>query len=122
MPTEELFHSIDEFIESVTSNDHFLKIFYSNIRSIKAGGKFQELKHKLAQLNYPDIIVLTETWLREGEEVLFQIPDYTLFSVVRNNKRGGGIIAYVRKFLDCDIFSQFTCETNFHQILSLSIK
>ena len=113
-------------VESCSKHEDFshsksIQIFYLNIRSIRVNDKFSELKLKLDLLNYPDVIVLTESWLGEGEEVYFQLSGYEGISFVRGQKRGGGISIYVKKDCDYSVISNFICDTNNHQIVTLSI-
>ena len=47
----------------------------------------------------PDIISITETWLNTSEKHLISeanIPGYNMFLSCRENKRGGGVILYVK--------------------------
>ena len=103
------------------SHSKSIHFFYLNIRSIRVNDKFSELKLKLALLNYPDVIALTdnESWLGEGDEVYFQLSGYEGISFVRGQKRGGGILIYVKKDCDHSVISNVICDTNNHQIVTI---
>ena len=45
------------------------------------------------------LIGLSETWLKEGEGPLFQLPDYKFVTKCRNDRRGGGVGIYVKSDL-----------------------
>ena len=42
---------------------------------------------------------MTETWLKEDEAPLFQLPNYKFVTKCRNGRRGGGVGIYVRSDL-----------------------
>lgn len=72
---------------------HDLTIFYMNIRS--AVNKWTDLGAFLVHLNIqPDVIVLTETWLKDSETGMYNLENYAAFHCVRpisgNQGRGGG--------------------------------
>ena len=45
----------------------------------------------LAQLKQPDVVILSETWLKEGEERYIDIKGYNYEGINREHKRGGGV-------------------------------
>ncbi|CAB3230894.1 unnamed protein product [Arctia plantaginis] len=78
-----------------------------NIRSlIKNFAKLQEVIHNCT---YPlDIIVITEAGIPDSIVNLYRLPGYNLHSRLRDNKRGGGIIIYVRSYLKFTIIQHKT--------------
>ena len=76
-----------------------LIIVHLNIRSIKAGTKFDELKAILLQRPTVHIISFSETWLDDSwTDDMLAIPNYSFVRCERSsNIRGGGIIAYIHK-------------------------
>ena len=60
-----------------------------NCRGIKS--TLDELDELLAQLKYPDIIIISETWLKEGESKYVDIKGYNYEDVPREHKKGGGV-------------------------------
>ena len=88
-----------------------LKVSFANVRSICS--KFDEF---LADVNLdnPDIIGVTETWLHSGiSSSEIQIPGYTIFRQDRDDTtggRGGGVLLYARDSLNCvDVTDKFSC-------------
>ena len=73
-----------------------LNLFYTNARSI--------IKKRDELLAYvmsekPDIVSITETWLNISENHLMSevnIPGYNMFLNCRENKRGGGVLLYIK--------------------------
>ena len=56
-----------------------------------------------------DILTLSETWLTENQNLLnyVELLGYDLYYKNRENKRGGGVAAYVRESLKCKIREEF---------------
>ena len=76
-----------------------IKFLYTNIRSIKT--KFDEFK-TLVNTENPDIIGLTETWLncsKKEFESEFSLTGYTILNKDRKNKKGGGVMLYIKDYL-----------------------
>ena len=85
------------------NNLHFLpanlSVLQLNCRSIKKN--FNSIKHFLLNFNNkPDIISLSETWLKPSDKInTFAIAGYTLISVPRLHKIGGGSGLYISNTL-----------------------
>ena len=72
-----------------------LKLLYFNGRSIL--GKIDELKIIVEKGKY-DLIAITETWLtNEINNELIALPGYTAIRQDRDQKRGGGVLMYIRE-------------------------
>ena len=102
------------------TNSKTFSWFLQNIRSLLRS--FEEIELEIEQLaQRPDIICLTETWLKNNSENdIFQIQGYEpLYSWARI-KRGGGIGIYVNTGSDHRIIKQK--KDNNIQILSVLIK
>ena len=85
------YSTLHDFIPLHNSN---ISILHLNCRSLKKN--LPSLITLLATLNTrPTIIALTETWLKEGEEIFLSIPNYTLVSSPRTSGRGGGVGFYI---------------------------
>ena len=65
-----------------------LTIMHLNIRGIKC--KYNDLIELIQKLNYPDIIILCETWLKPSDSQL-QINGYNYSGHHRLNRKGGGV-------------------------------
>ena len=52
-------------LETLQTNQKDLRVLHLNIRGLK--GKQIELNNLLVWLNSPEIIILNETWLKEGD-------------------------------------------------------
>ena len=95
-------------INSVKYMKDTLKVFYCNARSIR--NKIEELRGIIA-MEELDIIGITESWANADDlSDLFEISGYNLFRCDRLNKKGGGVLLYVRSDLNC-IELNFQCET-----------
>ena len=98
-----------------------LSILALNIRSLR--GKFLEfISHLNLLKNKFTFIVLTESWLREGDAKFFEIDGYQVFSVHRQDRSGGGILVYCLNSLKATIMPQIsgifdTCESLFIQVV-----
>jgi uncharacterized protein YktA (UPF0223 family) len=75
-----------------------LRIFNINIRSLRK--HFDELVVYLNSSNFTyDVIVLTEVWIKSGEEGRFGIPGYDLLLQDRPDNQAGGVVIYVNSAL-----------------------
>ena len=78
-----------EQLSTKESNRANLKAIQINCRGIKS--KLDDLEELLAQINEPDLALLSETWLKEGEERFIDIKGYRYEGVPRRQKKGGGV-------------------------------
>lgn len=77
-----------------------INVLHVNCRSIKKN--FGNLSNLLNLLISPlSAIAVTETWLTESVQDIFQIPGYKFFSNSRSDKPGGGVGLYVKCCFDC---------------------
>ena len=86
-----------------------------NCRSISK--KFENIECSLKSLdNKFDFVGLTETWLKTNDNSdIYNLPDYTLLSRPRTDKRGGGVGLYVTdktsfKVRDDLVMNHVTCQ------------
>ena len=82
-----------------------------NIRSIKK--KLQELEIFIESLvKKPDIIIITESWLKEDELKFFNLKNYQTIGNCRPNQRGGGIIIFINEDIKFNIVKNEHFEKN----------
>ena len=90
-------------------------LYYNNRENKHGGGvaaslasTFTEFKAMNYECNF-DILMLSETWLTENQSLLnyVELSGYDLYYNNRENKRGGGVAAYVRESLKCKIRKDF---------------
>ena len=84
-------------LETLQTNQKDLRVLHLNIRGLK--GKQTKLNNLLARLNSPEIIILNETWLKEGDTKQLSIPSYKYEGVPRIDKKGGGVGFLIRSDL-----------------------
>lgn len=91
------YFTIDKFNDDIVSLDlsgNELSIFYVNIRSVRH--KFDMFLDYLNSLNHKfSIIALTETWLKNEETSMYNIPGYSAEHQNRDSKNGGGICLFI---------------------------
>ena len=116
-----MFYEEPEFItESVEWNEFCniqrgdnLSFLTINARSIS--NKFPEFLGYLAGLKHMlSFILVTETWLCESNDFLFEIPGYTSFNFYRKVGRGGGLKLFVKQTIACkslEVPRSDSCET-----------
>ena len=78
-----------EQLSTMGCNNNNLNVIQINCRGIKS--KLDDLEELLSQINEPDIVLLSETWLKDGEERFIDIKNYKYEGVVRKHKKGGGV-------------------------------
>lgn len=77
-------------------------VLHLNIRSIKIN--FDALLIYLHEfINSLDVIVLGEVNIKENEKCAFQLDGFNMFSLLREGRRGGGIIVYVKEGINFDL-------------------
>lgn len=91
--------SINHFFKLLPSNSNLnFTCLHLNIRSLIKN--YTKLLHVIQSSSSPlDIIILTEVGISENIANLFNIPGYNMHTQLRSNKKGGGIIVYIKKFL-----------------------
>ena len=88
---------VDKFKRS-GSLDRNLSIIHLNIKSLPK--HYDELEMYLDSLRFPfSFIGLTETWLDECKENLYDIPQYVSVTRYRKIKRGGGVSLLIRNHI-----------------------
>lgn len=87
----------------ITSHTSKISLLHINIRSIH--NKIEDLKYFLEQLNKPQIVVVSETWLKESEVAYFNLPGYTAYFACRVAGRGGGVAIYVQNCFSQNLLS-----------------
>ena len=88
---------VDKFKRS-GSFDRNLSIFHLNIKSLPK--HYDELEMYLDSLRFPfSFIGLTETWLDECKENLYDLPQYVSVTRYRKMKRGGGVSLLIRNHI-----------------------
>lgn len=79
---------------------HDLKILYLNIRSLRH--KLHDLESLVQSFEIqPDVILLTEIWIREEENRKFNLQNYKPFFANRKTTQAGGVCIFVRDDLIC---------------------
>ena len=95
----------------MVASDFLLKIFFSNVNSLKCAENFGLLNTEIVKFS-PLIILLTEMWIKPyHNSELFSIKDYTLIRVDRVVEKnlegdlisGGGVAAYFHNSLNFKI-------------------
>ena len=80
-------------------------MIHLNARNLRPS--FSEIQDLLLSLKVKFyIIAIRETWLRKASTTLYTFDDYDVFRVIRDNRKGGGVVIYVNKKLNgrlCEI-------------------
>lgn len=84
--------------QSITNHNEYLHIAHLNIRSLRKN--FNELQIFVNNCTEEiGILLLTEVNIKENELALYHIKGYNIFANTRENKRGGGVLIYVKEYL-----------------------
>ena len=97
-----------------------LSVFLFNIRSIN--NKLNDLKIIIEQISYPDIIIITESWLSPDTEFLFCLPNYKAYFCSRLVKKGGGIIVFVKDLHKSNLIDLVNKEGGDVQALGIKVR
>ena len=98
------YNSIDncEYIDydsvgNIKTSQKDLPVVQINTRGIKS--KLDELDTLISDLKDPDIIIISETWLKKGEENFIKIKGYKFEGIPREHKKVGGVGFLIKKGL-----------------------
>lgn len=84
-------------ISNLNKSEGDLDIVQLNVRGLKS--KLDDLSTLLVDLKLPDVMIISETWLKAGEEKFVNIEGYNFIGAPRPNKKGGGVGFLIRKGL-----------------------
>ena len=90
-----------------------------NIRSCRKNFS-QFISHFCNILSYFTCIILTEIWLTEDVDNVFNIPGYYCFNLYRNNV-GGGIKMYLRNGIQGRMLENFTFINEYFEMLTVEL-
>lgn len=94
-------------------------ISYIHINAQSARNKEESLTALLTSFDFCfDVIMVTETWYRNEDEVL-NLPGYVSYFLNRSDKRGGGIMLLVNKTYQCELIDSFTQITDDFEVLTV---
>ena len=92
----------DTFLKNITEKNQFqnkLSLFHINVKSLPK--HHDELELYINSLNFKfSVIALTENWLDESKQDLFDLEGYICLHKFRKEKRGGGVSLYVENGID----------------------
>lgn len=95
-----------------------LKIFYTNVRSLRTNFDMVKLCLYNSKINY-HVIVLSESWVSRHEFDMYNLVNYTGVLQERCHGRSGGIAVYVRNDVICS-FKKYA--DNNHESILIKVK
>ena len=104
-PTDCRYLTLDEYacIQHKSSNFTLLQV---NCRSLSKN--FESLKSSvLHNSTTPSVIAVCETWLKDGDDLFYNLPGYKFVSIPRKIKRGGGVGLYISSCLSFVVKHEF---------------
>ena len=87
---------INEYFKHVSKNNNNLTCIHINIRSIIKNFVYIELIVAKAKRSI-DVLILSEVGITENLSTLFYLEGYSMYTQLRNGRKGGGIIMYILK-------------------------
>ena len=84
-------------VGNIKTSQKDLRVVQINTHGIKS--KLDELDTLISDLKDPDIIIISETWLKKGEENFIKIKGYKFEGIPREHKKGGGVGFLIKKGL-----------------------
>ena len=95
------YYDQDQFLDNFRSNTDS-KLLHINARSLPKN--ISNIVNYLNLLeNCFSVIGISETWLKDIQDPLIQIQNYTIEGICRQNKRGGGVALYIKQDLGYSI-------------------
>ena len=96
-----------------------LVVLQLNIRGIKS--KYNDLIELISRINFPDIIILCETWLKQNDS-LPEINGYTFVGQCRINRKGGGVGLLIRDNLKFRTLPELKLDIESSESIFIEIK
>ena len=84
-------------VVNINNSQKDLRVVQIKTRGIKS--KLDKLDRLISDLKNPDIIIISETWLKRGEENFIKIKGYKFEGIPREHKKGGGVGFLIKKGL-----------------------
>ena len=107
-------------LDSLTKALHSkLTILQLNIRGIKS--KYNDLIELICKLNYPDIIILCETWLKQSDSQP-EINGYNFVGHCRINRKGGRVGFLIKDHLKFRELPDLALDIEFSESIFIEIK
>lgn len=80
--------------------------------------KLTDLEDIIATTKNIDVIILTESWLKEENAVFYNLHGYTAYHICRKDRRGGGVSMFIKDNIKVNKYESFlsSCE-----ILKISV-
>ena len=95
-----------------------VNIAHLNARSLKCREHFVLIKETILASKF-DVFTVSETWLDNSvTDLEIEVPGYDLYRVDRENKKGGGVCAYVLRNYKIEVLSEisFISPSGLHQL------
>lgn len=96
------------------SNDNGMSILSVNAHSLR--NKLPALEAEIVKYEYPEVIVVSETWLTDNIEQFFEIPNYTSYHTTRNDG-WGGLTVYIMSKVEHTVRQVPSQKDNVHMSL-----
>ena len=94
----------EDFFNKQFIGDKEFSIIHVNCRSLSAN--FEQLINFIGSVRKKfDIIAISETWLNSEPAVDFSLPGYNMYTVNRENARGGGVAIYINNCIKHNIIN-----------------
>ena len=115
------YYNIEEYsLVTEPIGKNYINILHVNIRSFKKN--FDTLKSFLSCLpKLPDVLAVTETWLKESTKHLYPLDGYASHHLVRTNRNQGGISIYTKTEFTIEPINQYCYINNNIEILTTNL-
>ena len=101
------YHDINSLNNILNDNNNSLTFLHLNMRSLAK--KLDSLDALVNSFSHvPDVIALSETWLKEKNSKHYCLDGYTAYHLTRSNKKGGGVSLLVKSNIDSDLIDEFS--------------
>lgn len=96
------YENIETWRRYINDKQHEIDIVHLNIRSLRKN--FGELLVLINNcLGKLDVIILSEINIKRDELSFYAINGYNLYANTRENKRGGGVLMYIKENINCEV-------------------
>lgn len=90
------YYFIEHNTRNIKLNNSDLNVIYLNVCSLK--NKLLDYEYFLNEFKTEfDAVIMVESWLNEGDEIFFNLPNYNAFHNIRAHRKGGSSSVFVNK-------------------------
>ena len=115
------YHDLQSYNNTLQNNGESMSFLHLNMRSLVK--KMNCLNALISSFTYtPDVIALTESWLKPANSKFFNLYGYTAYHLTRTIKSGGGVSLLIKSHLTSELIDDFSFVTDDIEMCTTKLK